>query len=101
MLKAAGRPDKSGPSMSDFKLFMKGLGYKNFEYPAQYYRVEKWYGTVYRRKCITFKHWLSRHLEGVYIVDMRGHVFTVVNGVIQDYPKVGPRIVIKRHWRIK
>ena len=101
MLAKAGRPDKDGPRACVFSNFMKTLGYVKHEYPARYCTVKKWYGPIHRRKYITFKRWLPEHSTGRYIVDMRGHVFAVIDGVVHDALTIGPRTVIHGHWHIK
>ena len=101
MLSKAGRPDKDGPRASVFTAFMKSIGYTKYEYPARYYKVEKCYGTIERRARITFKRWLPEHSTGRYIVDMRGHVFAVIDGVVHDALTIGPRTNIQGHWHIK
>ena len=101
LLAKAGRPDRDGPRSYIFDAFMEGLGFTKYEYPVRCYKVEKWYGTIERRACITFKRWLLEHSTGVYVVDMRGHVFAVINGVVHDALTIGPRTVVKGHWKIK
>ena len=97
----ASRKERSGPSLYALERGMKKLGFEYTEFPTEYREVHRYYGLVSRAHNITLKKWMEYppHRKGRYILSMRGHVFAVVDGVVQDSRLRGPRTNIEGHWK--
>jgi len=91
-----GRKDRHGPSGYLFQKFMEVQGFKEHINPV-HCKCGNLRNTMVRQ---TFKQWIKLHPCGTYIVDVEGHVFAVVAGVVHDVGPVGSRKRIHGHWRI-
>jgi hypothetical protein len=48
--------------------------------------------------CPTVQKFIETHPTGRFFVQMRGHVFVVIDGVIHDTEAVSPRARVKKAW---
>jgi len=73
--------------------------------PTEHLRRRRRYGydeltPVYKSNSPTLAQFVKQHPTGRFYISTIGHSLAVVNGVVMDAWKIGPRRRVKRAWRI-